>query len=48
MAELHTPRLAVLASGSGSTAEALAQAIHYGQINAEIDLVIASKESAGI
>lgn len=48
MSELHTPRLAVLASGSGTTANALARGILEGVCDAEIDLVIASKASAGI
>lgn len=46
--EVHTPRIAILASGSGTTAEAYARAIHEGQVDAEIGLVVASKMSAGI
>lgn len=48
MTELHRPRLAVLASGGGTTANALARGIHDGICDAEIALVIASKASAGI
>ncbi len=48
MSELHNPRVAILASGSGSTAEAYAQAIHNGQVQHEIGLVIASQPGAGI
>src|SRR3989344_3370369 len=48
MAELHRPGIAVLASGSGTTANALARGIYEGQTDAEIGLVIASKASAGI
>lgn len=48
MAELHRPRVAILASGGGTTAEAYARAIHEEQVDAEIGLVIASKASAGI
>lgn len=48
MAEAHRPRIAVLASGGGTTAHALAHGIREGQTHAEIDLVIASKASAGI
>jgi len=48
VSELHIPRVAILASGSGTTAEAYARAIHAGQVSAEIDLVVADKTSAGI
>jgi folate-dependent phosphoribosylglycinamide formyltransferase PurN len=48
MSELHIPRVAILASGSGTTAEAYAQAIHNGEVNHNIDLVVASKDTAGI
>lgn len=48
MSELHKPRIAILASGSGSTAEAYAQAIHNGQVQHEIGLVISSQPHAGI
>ncbi len=44
----HIPRIGILASGGGTTAEALARAIHDGQINAEIGLVISSRKNAGI
>ncbi len=43
-----SPRYAVLASGSGSTAEALAEAISRRQIPGEIALVIATNPQAGI
>lgn len=48
MSELHIPRIAILASGSGTTADALARDIHDGKVSAEIGLVIASKPDAGI
>ncbi len=46
--ELHIPKIAVLASGGGTTAEAYARAIHEERIKAEIGLLIVSKQSAGI
>jgi phosphoribosylglycinamide formyltransferase-1 len=42
------PRLAVLASGSGTTAEAFIRAGQNGKITAEIGLVICSRQDAGI
>jgi phosphoribosylglycinamide formyltransferase 1 len=48
MSELHIPRVAIMASGSGTTADAYAKAIHSGQVSAEIGLVIASNPTAGI
>ncbi len=48
MSELHVPKIAILASGSGTTADALAHDIHNGKVSAEIGLVIASKHDAGI
>jgi phosphoribosylglycinamide formyltransferase-1 len=48
MSELHRPRLAILASGAGTTANALVRGIKDGRLNAEVGLVIASKASAGI
>lgn len=41
-------RIAILASGSGTTANALAMGIDDGRCQAEIGLVVASKASAGI
>ncbi len=40
-------KLVVMASGSGSNFEALAQGIINGKINATIELLIVSKENAG-
>jgi phosphoribosylglycinamide formyltransferase-1 len=48
MSEIHIPRVAILASGGGTTAEAYAQAIHNGQVNHNIGLVIASNKDAKI
>lgn len=48
MSEKHKPSIAILASGGGSTAEAYARGIHDGITNAEVRVVIASNESAGI
>jgi phosphoribosylglycinamide formyltransferase 1 len=42
------PRLAVLASGNGTTAEALIQAGLRGEMQATIDLVITNRPDAGI
>ncbi|HVV66498.1 MAG TPA: formyltransferase family protein [Candidatus Saccharimonadales bacterium] len=41
-------RVAILASGSGTTAEAYAQAIHDGAFNQRIHLVITNNPEAGI
>src|SRR5665213_3196115 len=48
MSELHRPNIAVLASGGGTTANALAKGIYNGVCDVEIGLVVASKASAGI
>jgi phosphoribosylglycinamide formyltransferase 1 len=48
MNELHIPRVAILASGSGTTADAYARAIHTRQVSAEIGLVITDKPKAKI
>lgn len=50
MSEKHRPGIAVLASGSGSTAEAFIHATQDGRINAEVGLVICNNppEKAGI
>lgn len=50
MVELHRPGIAVLASGSGSTAEAFIHATQDGRVDAEVGLVICNNppEKAGI
>jgi len=48
MGEVHIPKVAILASGGGTTAEAYARAIHEGLIKAEIPLVVSSAKDAGI
>jgi phosphoribosylglycinamide formyltransferase-1 len=50
MSELHKPRVAILASGSGSTAEAFIHATQDGRADAEVGLVICNKppDQAGI
>lgn len=48
MTELHRPKIAILASGEGGTAEAYARAVCEERIDHEIGLVIVSKEDAGI
>src|SRR5689334_16033445 len=48
MSELHRPKIAILASGSGSTAEAYAQSIHRGEVDHEIGLVVVNDPEAGI
>lgn len=42
------PRIAILASGSGSTAEAFIRANQSGEINVDVGLVIVSRKNAGI
>ncbi|MEK7600155.1 MAG: formyltransferase family protein [Patescibacteria group bacterium] len=42
------PRIAVLASGSGTTAEAYIRAGQNGTINAQVELVICNRHDAGI
>jgi phosphoribosylglycinamide formyltransferase-1 len=42
------PRIAILASGGGTTAEAFIRAGQRGQINVDVGLVICSRKSAGI
>jgi phosphoribosylglycinamide formyltransferase-1 len=42
------PRIAVLASGGGTTAEAFIRAGQSGQINVDVALVICSRKDAGI
>jgi phosphoribosylglycinamide formyltransferase-1 len=48
MSEQAIPRVAILSSGSGTTAEAYVRAIHDGIVKAEVGLVIASSFEAGI
>lgn len=42
------PRIAILASGGGTTAEAFIRAAHTGEINIDVGLVIVSRKDAGI
>ncbi len=42
------PRLAILASGGGTTAEAFIRASQRGDINVDVSLVIVSRQDAGI
>ncbi|MFI5270465.1 MAG: formyltransferase family protein [Candidatus Saccharimonadales bacterium] len=42
------PRIAILASGSGTTAEAFIRAGQSGQINVDVGLIIVSRRDAGI
>lgn len=42
------PRIAILASGSGTTAEAVIRASAQGEVNFDIALVIVSRKDAGI
>ncbi len=42
------PRIAILASGGGTTAEAFIRAGQRGEINVDVDLVISSRQQAGI
>lgn len=48
--EQHTPGIAILASGSGSTAEAFIHATQDGRVDAEVGLIICNNppEKAGI
>lgn len=50
MGELHLPTIAILASGSGSTAEAFIHATQDGRVDAEVGLVVCNNPSdkAGI
>jgi phosphoribosylglycinamide formyltransferase-1 len=48
MRELHKPGIAILASGSGSTAEAFIHATQEGIVDAEVGLVISDKDDAGV
>lgn len=50
MSELYRPKIAILASGSGSTAEAFIRATQDGRVNAKVSLVICNNppEKAGI
>lgn len=42
------PRIAILASGGGTTAEAFIRACERGEINVDVGLVICSRKSAGV
>jgi phosphoribosylglycinamide formyltransferase-1 len=42
------PRIAVLASGGGTTVEAFIRAAQRGEINVDVELVICSREGAGV
>jgi phosphoribosylglycinamide formyltransferase 1 len=42
------PRIAILASGGGTTAEAFIRAAHEGIVNAEVGMIIVSRSDAGI
>ncbi len=50
MSELHRPAIAILASGSGTTAEAFIHATQEGVVDAEVGLVVCNNppEKAGI
>ncbi|HVX48088.1 MAG TPA: formyltransferase family protein [Candidatus Saccharimonadales bacterium] len=50
MSELHKSRVAILASGSGTTAEAFVDATQDGRVDAEVGMVICNKppDQAGI
>jgi folate-dependent phosphoribosylglycinamide formyltransferase PurN len=50
MSELHNPSVAILASGSGSTAEAFIHATQDGRVAADVGLIICNNppEKAGI
>ncbi len=43
-----TPRIAILASGEGTTAEAFIRAAQAGNISCEVELVICNRRNAGI
>lgn len=48
MSELHKPAVAILASGSGSTAEAFILATVAGRVDAEVPVVISNNEHPGV
>lgn len=50
MTELYCPRIAILASGNGSTAEAFIRATRDGRVDAEVGLIVCNNppEKAGI
>lgn len=48
MSELHRPGIAILASGSGSTAEEFIHATQQGIVDLEVGLVISDKEDAAV
>lgn len=45
---MNSARIAIMASGGGTTAEAFIRASQAGKINAQVDLIIVSREDAGI
>ena len=48
MSELHRPTFAILASHSGTTAEAVIHATQSGVLDAEVGLVISNNKNAGV
>lgn len=48
MRELHKPTIAILASGSGTTAEAVIHATQDGRLDAEVGLIISDVAYAGV
>src|SRR5688572_7908696 len=48
MSKTNRPRIAVFASGSGTTFQAVADAIHEGLVDFEIALLITDREDAGV
>ena len=42
------PRIAILASGGGTTAEAFIRAAQRGEVNVDVSLVIVSRKNAGV
>lgn len=48
MTELHRPEIAILASGSGTTAEAFILATRAGYVDADVRLVISNNGDAGV
>lgn len=48
MSEIHIPKVAILASGNGTTADAYARALYEGVVTAEIGVVITNNQNAGI
>ncbi len=46
--DMIRPRIAILASGGGTTAEAFIRAGQRGDINVDVGLIIVSRKNAGI